>query len=188
MEFLELCHQIVAHFVYILQQFFILNDVKHSLRRSTSKVVAAECCSQLSEDGGEFGAYEQCAHGEAVGDTFCHCDEVGAYACPLMGKEFSAAAVTALYFVEHKHCAGLCTCLLQLLQEFGLGNYDAADALYAFYDDCCNVAFCKFGANSLNVVEGQVCCVVVVVDGGNDFCIVCHLHCQRCTSVERFFE
>ena len=183
-NFLKLGHQVVTHFVYILQQVLVLNNVEHRLCCCAGKVVAAECCTQLSEDGGELGADEHRSHREAVGDALCHGDEVGADTCPLVSKEFSAAAVSALNLVEHKDGACCGTLLLQLLQEFGLGNNNAADTLDTLDDNCSNVAFGKLGAYGLNVVQGQVCCVVVVVDGCNDFGIVGYLDSQRCASVE----
>ena len=80
----------------------VLEHVEYGQCSSTSQVVATKCGSQLTIDGFEVGTDEYGTHGESVGNTLSHRDDVGLNAQPLVGKELSASSVTALYLVANQ--------------------------------------------------------------------------------------
>lgn len=58
-----------------------------------------------------------------------------------MSEEFTASSVSRLDFIENQYGTGLVTFLAEGLHEFGSRQLDAANALYAFYDDCTDIPF-----------------------------------------------
>ena len=136
----------------------------------------------------EFGAYEHAANGESVTYALGLCNNVGAYAGPLVGKELAAAPATALYLVEYECGACGVALLLEFLQKLGIGYSYSSHSLYALDDDGCYVALCKFGTHCLNVVERQIRGVSVVIYGGYYLWVVGYLHSKRCAAVECLVE
>ena len=184
----QLLQQVLAHTGGVLHEVFALHHVEHGEGGGTAQVVAAERRAQLTVGGGELRADEHSAHREAIGDTFCHGDEVGADAGVLVGKEPSAASVTRLDLVEDEEGAGLVAQAAQALQEGGVGDTDAAHALDALDDDGTHVSLLQLGAGALKVVQLEEGHMPVGVDGGDDGGVLRRFHGERGPSVERLGE
>ena len=118
-------------------------------------MVAAEGGAQLTVDGLELGTDEHRRHREAVADALGHGDHVGADAGVLVGEEPSAAAVSALDFVEDEDGARRRALLPQCLHEGRVGHLDATHALDSFNNHGADVALAKLGAHGFRVVQGQ---------------------------------
>ena len=95
-------------------------------------MVAAERGAQLAIDRLEVWRNQHSAHGETVGYTLGYGDDVGLDVKPLVGKELSAATVSALDFVANENGIVLLAESLQPLGKFLRGQFDAANALNAF--------------------------------------------------------
>ena len=145
-QMFQLVHEVRTHGGGILDKVFAFDYVEHGKSRGAGQMVSAEGGAEHSVDGFENRADEHGAHGEAVGDSLGHGDEVGADAGVLMGKETAAAPVAGLYLVEDEDGAGGGTKVAQALQILGSGQHDSPDALYAFDDDGADVAFLYLAA------------------------------------------
>ena len=106
----------------------------------------------------------------------------------LMGKEFSATAVSTLDFVQNQNRSGFGTNLAKFLHKFGSRYFDTAHSLYSFDDNSAYVTFRQFLLHRFDVIQREIGHMTVVVDRSNDGGVVCSLHCKGCTSVEGFAE
>ena len=174
-----------AHLVCVLHKVLFLHDVEHSESRRASHVVAAKRGAELAVDGLDVRRNEHGTHGEAVADALCHGYDVGTDAEPLVCEELTATAISALYLIANEECAVALAGCLKTLCKLGGGHAYAAHALYALKNHGCHVALVELLLPRLKVVEGQVGNMSAVVDGRYDLRVVCHLHRQRCATVER---
>jgi len=181
-------HEVLAHLSSILHEVLALDNIEDGDGACTSQMVAAEGRAELTIDGRELGADEDGAHGEAVADAFRDGDDVGADAEVLMREELAAASVAALYLVANQDSIVLVAKLLQLLEEVGLDQSDAAHALYAFHDAGADVAPLYLSLPGLDVAQREVGNVAVGIDGRNNLRIRRHFYGQRCAAVEGFLE
>lgn len=110
--------------------------------------------------------------GEAVGDAFGHGDEVGTDVQPLVGEEFPAAAVAALYLVADEYGAMLLAGLTQALGKIFFHQTDATYALDAFEYTGAHVALGQLFFPSAEVVKGKVGDMVVGIHRGDDLGVV----------------
>ena len=180
--------QVFAHFSCVLHQLLFLEDFEHGDGSGAAEVVAAEGGAQHSVHGFEGFATNERAHGVTVANAFCHGHDVGFDATPLMRKEFSRTAVTALYLVEDEHHAGFAGQLAQLLHKFRGRNLDAAHALNAFYDHGCHIAFGNFRPHGFNVAKWHDGYVGCGIHGCLYLGIVGGFHRERGASVECLAE
>ena len=187
-NFLQFFKEIIAHLVYIVEQVIGLHYIKHSLNGRTSQMITAEGSSKLAIYSLEFGTDEHHANRKAVTDSLSLSNNIGFYTSPLVGKEFSTASTTTLYFVKDKSCTCAVAQLLQLLQEQLRRNLHTTYTLYAFDDDSCHVALLNLGTYSLNVAHGNIGRVSVSIDWSNNLWVVGNLNGKRCTAVESLLK
>ena len=176
----------VSHPGCVLYQVLALHYVQHSDGCSASQVVSAECGTQLAVYRLELRADEYTAHRIAVGNTLCHSDDVRFDTIILMREELSAASVTRLNFVEDEYGTGLVAFLSQSIGKLLCESLDSANALDALHYHGADVTLGQFRLQSFAVVQRKESHMTVIVYRSHNLRIVCHLHGQRCTSVERF--
>ena len=97
-------------------------------------------------------------------------------------------SVAALDLVADEHRVVAIAEDAELLQELLAHHADAAHALNTLDDDGAHVALLQLGLPRLDVVDGQVSDVPVVIDGRDDLGVVGHLDRQRGASVEGFLH
>ena len=187
-EFLEFFQQVVADCFCIFYQIVLFDDVHYGKSCRAGQVISAECSSQLSVDGLEHRADQYSCHRESVSDAFGYGDDVWLDMVVLMGKEFSATAVSTLDFVQNQNRSGFGTNLAKFLHKFGSRYFDTAHSLYSFDDNSAYVTFRQFLLHRFDVIQREIGHMTVVVDRSNDGGVVCSLHCKGCTSVEGFAE
>ena len=117
-EFFQFFQQIPPHGCCVFYQMLLLYYVHHSQCCRTGKVIATESRSQHAVNWFEHRANQYPCHREAVSDSFGYGDDIRPDACVLMGEEFPAAAVSALYFIQDEDSAVLRTGCPEFPEEF----------------------------------------------------------------------
>ena len=178
LQFLKLVEKIITHLTSVLHEILLLHNVDNSQGSSASQMIATEGGAQLSVFGFEVGRDEYGAHRESVAYTLGACDDVGTDVEPLMGKELTATAISALYLVAYQYGSVFLAESLQSLCKLGSGKSDAANTLNTFDDTSTYIALCQFLLPCLDVVEREIGGVAIGIDRGDNLRIVGHLHCQ----------
>ena len=135
LDLLQLLYQVAAYLACVFHEMFLFENVEYGQRSSTGQVVAAKCSTQLSVYRLEFRRNQYGTHRESVGNTFRYRDDVWLDVQPLMGKELTATAVSALYLVANQRNAKALAGICQILGKLRSCHLDAADALDALQDD-----------------------------------------------------
>ena len=187
-KFLEFFQQVITDFSGIFHQMVLFNHIHYGKSCRACQVISSECSSQLSVDGFEHRTDQYTCHRESVTDTFGYSDNIRLDMIVLVSKEFTAATVSALYFVQNQDRSGFGTSVAKFLHEFGSRYFDTAHSLYSFDDNSAYVSFCQFLFHRLDIIQGKIGHMAVVIDRSNDGRIVSSLYCQRSTSVESLAE
>ena len=89
----------------ILYQVLLLENIENSKSGSTCQVVATEGSTQLTIYRSKLWRNQHATHRETVTDTLGYGDEIWLDAQPLVSKELTASAITALDFIANQESA-----------------------------------------------------------------------------------
>ena len=130
-------HQVVTYDTGILHQSLFLEHIEYGEGGSAGQVIATKGGSQLSIDGLELWRDQHSAHGETIGDTLGHGDDVWLDAQPLVSEELSASSVAALDFIADQHGTIALTGIGQSLSELRRSHLNAAHTLDTLQNNGC---------------------------------------------------
>ena len=140
LQLLQLGDEIFANLMRILYQVLLLEDIENSESCCACQVVATEGSSQLTIYRCKLRRNQHATHRETIADTLGYGDEVWLDAQPLVSKELTASAITALDFIADEESAIFLAGSLQALSKLGSNHVAATYALDSLDDTSTYIA------------------------------------------------
>ena len=118
LQFLQLGDEIFTNLMRILYQVLLLENIENGESCSTCQMVATESSTQLTIYRSKLRRNQYATHREAIADTLGYGDEIRLDAQPLVSKELTASAITALDFIANQERAVFLAGSLQEIRHF----------------------------------------------------------------------
>ena len=150
-------------------------------------MVATEGCTELTIYRCKLRRNQHATHRETITYTLGYGDEVWLDAQPLVSKELTASAITALDFIADEDGAVFLAGCLQSLNKLRSYHVAATYALNSLDDTSTDIALGKFLLPSLQIVDRKIGYVTIVIDWSDDLWIIGYLYSKGCSAVECFF-
>ena len=187
LQLLQLGDEIFTNLMRILYQVLLLEYIENGEGCCTCQVVAAEGSTQLTIYRSKLWRNQHATHREAIADTLGYGDEIWLDAQPLVSKELTASAVTALDFIANQESAVFLAGCLQALRKLWSNHVAATYALDRLNDTSADIALGKFLLPSLQIVDRKIGYVTIVIDWSNDLRIICYLYGKGSSAMECLF-
>ena len=107
LQLLQLGNEIFANLMRILHKVLLLEYIENGESGSTCQVVATEGSTQLTIYRSKLWRNQHATHRETIADTLGYGDEIWLDAQPLVCKELTASAITALDFIANQESAAV---------------------------------------------------------------------------------
>lgn len=187
LQLLQLGDEIFANLMRILYQVLLLEDIENGKSGSTCQVVATKGSTQLTIYRSKLWRNQDATHRETITDTLGYGDEVWFDAQPLVSKELTASAITALDFIADEDGAVFLAGCLQSLSKLRSYHVAATYALDCLNDTSTYIALGEFLLPSLQIVDREIGYVTIVIDWSDDLWIIGYLYGKGCSAVECLF-
>ena len=171
----------------ILYQVLFLEDIENGESGSTCQVVATEGCTQLTIYRSKLWRNQDTTHRETIADTLGYGDEVWLDAQPLVSKELTASAITALDFIADEDGAVFLAGSLQALCKLRSYHVATTYALNSLDDTSTYITLGKFLLPCLQIVDRKIGYVTIIIDWSDNLWIICYLYSKGCSAVECLF-
>ena len=168
----------------ILYQVLLLKYIENSKSCCTCQVVATEGSTQLTIYRSKLRRNQHATHRETIADTLGYGDEIWLDAQPLVSKELTASAITALDFIANQDGAVFLAGCLQALSKLRSYHVATTYALDRLNDTSADIALGKFLLPSLQIIDRKIGYVTIVIDRSDDLRIICYLYGKGSSSVE----
>ena len=156
LQLLQLGNEIFTNLMRILYQVLLLEDIENGESGSTCQVVATESSTQLTIYRSKLWRNQYATHREAIADTLGYGDEVWLDAQPLVSKELTASAITALDFIANQEGAVFLAGCLQALSKLRSYHVATTYALDRLDDAGTYIALGKFLLPCLQIVNRKI--------------------------------
>ena len=176
LEFLQLSDEIFANLMRILHKVLLLEDIENGESGSTCQMVATKGSTQLTIYWSKLWRNQYASHREAITDTLGYGDEIWLDAQPLVSKELTASAITALDFIANQDGAVFLAGCLQALSKLRSYHVATTYALDRLNDTSTYIALGKFLLPSLQIVDRKIGYVTIVIDRSDDLRVICYLY------------
>ena len=184
LQLLQLGDEIFANLMRILYQVLLLEYIENGESGSTCQVVATESSTQLTIYRSKLWRNQYATHRETITDTLGYGDKVWLDAQPLVSKELTASAVTALDFITNQEGAVFLAGSLQALSKFWSYHVAATYALDSLNDTSADITLGKFLLPSLQIVNRKIGYVTIIIDRSDDLWIIGNFYGKGCSAVE----
>ena len=168
----------------ILYQILFFEYFENGESCCTCQVVATESSTQLTIYRSKLWRNQHATHRETITDTLGYGDEVWLDAQPLVSKELTASAITALDFIANQEGAVFLAGSLQALSKLRSNHVAATYALNRLDDTSADIALGKFLLPSLQIIDRKIGYVTIVIDRSDDLRIICYLYGKGSSAVE----
>ena len=176
LQLLQLGDEIFTNLMRILYQVLLLENIENGESCCTCQVVATKGCTQLTIYRSKLWRNQHATHRETIADTLGYGDEIWLDAQPLVSKELTASAITALDFIANQDGAVFLAGCLQALSKLRSYHVATTYALDRLNDTSTYIALGKFLLPSLQIVDRKIGYVTIVIDRSDDLRVICYLY------------